>query len=128
MARGEAAASISFIHGAATERLAGFPVDTNAQREGTAYEVGSMCILNGARKLANAKRFADWALSVESQATRAATKQFQPPANVAVLLPEGAPRFADTKFIDYDFGKYGAAAERKRLIERWDREIGNLPR
>ena len=87
-----------------------------------------MSILKGARNLANAKKFADWALSVEGQATGAATKQFQTPANTAAPLPEGAPRFADMKFIDYDFAKYGAAAERKRLIERWDREIGSLPR
>jgi iron(III) transport system substrate-binding protein len=30
------------------------------------------------------------------------------------------------KFIDYDFARYGSTAERKRLIERWDREIGAL--
>ena len=128
VARGETAASISFMHDAVTERVAGFPVGTNAPCEGTGYEVGSMSILKGARNLANAKKFADWALSVEGQATGAATKQFQTPANTAAPLPDGAPRFADMKFIDYDFAKYGAAAERKRLIERWDREIGSLPR
>jgi iron(III) transport system substrate-binding protein len=32
------------------------------------------------------------------------------------------------KLIDYDFAKYGSAAERKRLISRWDREIGSQPR
>lgn len=128
VARGETAASISFMHDAVTERVAGFPVGTNAPCEGTGYEVGSMSVLKGARNLANARKFADWALSVEGQATGAATKQFQTPANLAAPLPEGAPRFADIKFIDYDFSKYGTAAERKRLIERWDREIGTLPR
>ncbi len=128
VARGETAASISFMHDAVTEAVAGFPVRANAPCEGTGYEVGSMSILRGARNLANARKFADWALSVEGQATGAATKQFQTPANVDAPLPEGAPRFADMKFIEYDFARYGSAAERKRLIERWDREIGSLPR
>ena len=128
VARGETAASISFMHDAVTERVAGFPVGTAAPCEGTGYEVGSMSVLKGARNLANARKFADWALSVEGQATGAATKQFQTPANAAAPLPEGAPRFAEIKFIEYDFARYGTAAERKRLIERWDREIGSLPR
>jgi iron(III) transport system substrate-binding protein len=32
------------------------------------------------------------------------------------------------RLIDYDFAKYGASAERRRLIERWDREVNSLPR
>ena len=29
------------------------------------------------------------------------------------------------KLIDYDFAKYGSAAERTRLLSRWTREIKN---
>lgn len=65
---------------------------------------------------------------VEGQATGAATKQFQTPANTAAPLPDDAPRFADVRFIDYNFTKYGTAAERERPIERRDCEIGSLPR
>jgi iron(III) transport system substrate-binding protein len=35
---------------------------------------------------------------------------------------------ADIKFINYDFAKFGAAAERKRLLEKWDREVYSIPR
>ena len=31
---------------------------------------------------------------------------------------------ADIKLIDYDFAKFGSSAERKRLLSRWDKEIG----
>ena len=31
---------------------------------------------------------------------------------------------ADIKLIDYDFAKFGSSAERKRLLGRWDKEIG----
>ena len=47
---------------------------------------------------------------------------------VAVAIPPDAPKFADMKLIDYDQAKYGKSAERKRLITRWDNEVGNLPK
>jgi hypothetical protein len=28
----------------------------------------------------------------------------------------------------YDFGKYGSAAERKRILDKWDREVSALPK
>jgi iron(III) transport system substrate-binding protein len=41
-------------------------------------------------------------------------------------MSEHAPRLEKVKLIDYDFKKFGAAAERKRLLGRWDSEIGSL--
>jgi iron(III) transport system substrate-binding protein len=35
-----------------------------------------------------------------------------------------SPKTADIKLINYDFAKYGASAERKRLLERWDKDVG----
>ena len=35
---------------------------------------------------------------------------------------------ADVRLIKYDFQKYGQAAERKRLIDRWTREVESQPR
>ena len=37
-----------------------------------------------------------------------------------------APNIASIKLINYDFAKYGTSAERKRLLERWDREVGSI--
>ena len=37
-----------------------------------------------------------------------------------------SPKLADIKLINYDFAKYGASAERKRLLERWDNEVGSI--
>ena len=39
-------------------------------------------------------------------------------------FPEAAPKLAEIKLIDYDFAKYGSSDERKRLLSRWDKEIG----
>jgi iron(III) transport system substrate-binding protein len=50
------------------------------------------------------------------------------PSNKGAPLPPNAPDLTKIKLVNYDFVKYGQAAERKRLLERWDREIGSLSR
>jgi iron(III) transport system substrate-binding protein len=126
VARGETGVSISFIHDGITEALAGFPVKVKTPCEGTGYEIGSISIIKGARNLEAAHKFVDWALSPAAQRLGAQAKQFQVPSNKDTPVPAEAPKFADIKVIDYDFSKYGKAAERKRLIARWDSEIGAL--
>ncbi len=125
-ARGETLASVSFIHDAVTEAQAGFPVRGVAPCEGTGYEIGSLSIVKGARNLDNAKKFVDWALTAKAQALGAQSKQFQIPSNVNAAISPLSPKTADIKLINYDFAKYGSSAERKRLLERWDREVGSI--
>ncbi|MCC6197800.1 MAG: ABC transporter substrate-binding protein [Burkholderiales bacterium] len=124
VARGETIASVSFIHDAVTEAQAGFPVKGVAPCEGTGYEVGSMSIVKGARNLDNARKFYDWALTPKAQALAAQAKQFQIPSNVATPVSPLSPKTSDVKLIDYDFAKYGQSAERKRLLARWDKDVG----
>jgi len=92
--------------------------------EGTGYEIGSMSIVKGARNLDNAKKFYDWALTPKAQALAAQAKQYQIPSNVGTPVSPLSPKAADIKLIAYDFAKYGQAAERKRLLERWDKDVG----
>ena len=127
-ARGENMVSVSFIHDVVTEAQAGFPVKGVAPCEGTGYEIGSMSIVKGARNLDAARKFVDWALSPAGQKLGLEAKQFQLPSNVNSAISPLAPKPAEIKLITYDFAKYGASAERKRLLERWDREVGSLPR
>jgi iron(III) transport system substrate-binding protein len=127
-ARGETLASVSFIHDVVTEAQAGFPVKAAAPCEGTGYEIGSLSIVKGARNLENARKFYDWALTPKAQALGARAKQFQLPSNVATPVSPLAPKVSEIKLIDYDFAKYGTTAERKRLLERWDREVGSQAR
>ena len=125
VARGETIVSISFIHDAVTEAQAGFPVKGVAPCEGTGYEIGSMSIIKGARNLDNAKKFYDWTLTPKAQALAAQARQFQIPSNVGTPVSPLSPRMADIKLINYDFAKYGQSAERKRLLEKWDTEVGS---
>jgi iron(III) transport system substrate-binding protein len=127
-ARGETAVSVSFMHDVPGEKKNGFPVDMAAPCEGTGYEVGSMTILKGARNMDNAKKFYDWALTPDAQKLAAQAKQYQLPSNKNSPQPPEAPRFATIKLIQYDFKKYGSSAERKRLLEKWEKEVNSLPR
>ncbi len=129
VARGETGVSLSFVHDAVTERNAGFPVAWATPCEGTGYEIGSMSILRGARNIASARRFYDWALTAPAQRLGfEAGGQLQTPSNRAAPLPPGAPDLSQIRLIEYDFARYGRSAERRRLIERWEREVGALPR
>jgi iron(III) transport system substrate-binding protein len=129
VARGETAVSMSFVHDAVTEKNAGFPVGYNTPCEGTGYEIGSMSIIKGARNLANARKFYDWALSPAAQRIGFEVgQQLQMPSNKNAPLPPGAPDLSKIKLVEYDFVKYGSAAERRRLLAKWDAEIGSLPR
>lgn len=127
-ARGETTVSISFVHDAPGEQMQGFPIATETPCEGTGAEIGSMSIVKGARNLESAKKFYEWALSTSAQQLGVAAKQFQLPSNKATPLDPRIPDFRKIKFISYDYAKYGKSTERKRLIERWEREVNSLPR
>jgi iron(III) transport system substrate-binding protein len=129
VARGETAVSLSFVHDAVTESNAGFPVGWATPCEGTGYEIGSMSIVRGARNIAQARRFYDWALTPEAQRLGfEAGGQLQMPSNKSAPLPPNAPDLSKLKLVEYDFVKYGSAAERRRLLAKWDADIGSLPR
>lgn len=127
-ARGENLVGVAFAHEAAVEFANGFPVVANSPCEGTGAEIGSMSIIKGSRNLDAAKKFYEWALTPAAQELAVAAKQFQLPSNKSSKLDPRMPDFKKVKMIDYDYAKYGSSAERKRLIERWEKEVNALPR
>ena len=46
----------------------------------------------------------------------------------ATPIDPRVPDFKKIKFINYDYAKYGASSERRRLIARWEKEVNSLPR
>ena len=125
VAKGESALSISFLHNAVQEAEQKFPVAYIAPCEGTGYSVGAMSIVKGAPHLDEARKFYDWALSPAGQRVAATSRSYQFPSNRNTPDPEGAPQVKGAKFIRYDLAKYGASAERRRLIEKWEKEVFN---
>jgi iron(III) transport system substrate-binding protein len=126
-AQGETLIGIVFMHDAVTMAVRGSPIKTVAPCEGTGYEIGSMSIIKGARNLESAKKFYDWALTPAAQNLGVKADAFQVPSNKASETPKQAPRLSEIKLIDYDFAKYGSSAERKRLLEKWGKEVKALP-
>ena len=128
VARGEASISISFVHDGPGEKAQGFPLETITPADGTGAEIGSMSIIKGARNMEAAKKFYEWALTPSAQALGAATLQFQLPSHKETKVDPRVPDFRKIKLINYDYAKYGQTAERRRLIQRWEREVNSLPR
>ncbi|THD81422.1 ABC transporter substrate-binding protein [Aliigemmobacter aestuarii] len=125
--QGETLIGIVFMHDSVAQTVAGFPVVTVAPCEGTGYEIGSMSIIKGARNMDNAKKFYDWALSVEAQNLALQVNAFQVMSNKGAEVSDKAPDLSGLKLIDYDFKKYGSSDERKRLLAKWDTDVSTLP-
>ena len=128
VAKGEVGVGVSFIFGFDKWRHDKFPVKTAAPCEGTGYEVGGIALVKGARNKEAAKRYYDWLMSPAGQAIGGKAGSLQSPANKIFKPDARIPSMDGVKLIKYDFEKYGKAAERKRLIERWTREVEALPR
>ena len=126
--RGEVYLGSTVLHGVINEIVRGFPVLPILPCEGVGYEVGSMAIIKGARNLDAAKKFYDWALTADAQKIGIEVKEYAVPTNRSVPLPPQVPKLTDIKVIDYDFAKYGASETRRRLLERWEKDVGNAPR
>jgi len=125
---GESIVGITFMHDGVSQAITGAPLVVVAPCEGTGYEIGSMSIINGARNLANAKKWVDFALGAQIQILGANARSFQVPSNKNAATPPEAPKLKDIKLINYDFKKYGSSAERIRLLSKWDKEVKVLPK
>jgi len=129
VSKGEVAVGVSFIFGFENERHLGFKqVQWAAPCEGTSYEVGGIALIRNARNKEAAKRYYDWLMSPAGQGAGARGDALQVPANRTFKPDPRIPPIDSVRLIKYDFEKYGKAAERKRLIDRWEKEVNSLPR
>lgn len=123
LARGETAIAVTMLNDAAVEVANGFPVAVVVPCEGAGYQVGAMSLVRGAPHPAEAKRFYDWALAPAAQRIAADLGHFELPANRNVAAPPPAPYWASVTLVPLDAGRFDTAGERKRLIEKWDRDV-----
>jgi len=128
VARGEVAVGVSFVHEFIAQQLAGFPVDIAIPCEGTGAALGGMAIVTGAPHPAEARAFYDWALTRNAQELANQTKNLIVPANASAAIRPEAAQFAQVPTLDVDPAKFGHPDERKRLLARWQREIGDALR
>jgi iron(III) transport system substrate-binding protein len=128
VSRGETALGSTVLHGVIQDIMRGFPVEPVLPCEGVGYEIGSTAIIKGSRNLDAARKFVDYVLSADGQKVGLDVKEYAIPTNRSVPLPPQIPKLSDVKVIAYDFAKYGSAAERKRLLDRWEKEINAAPK
>jgi iron(III) transport system substrate-binding protein len=67
-------------------------------------------------------------MSPAGQSLGAKANSLQVPANKTFRPTRRSRPSTTCASLKYDFEKYGKAAERKRLIERWEKEVNSLPR
>ena len=129
VAKGEVGIGISFIFGFDVERYNGFPfVKSAAPCEGTGYEIGGIALIKGSRNKDAGRAYYDWLMSPEGQSIGAKVDNLQSPANKTFTPDPKIPKMDDVKLVRYDFQKYGSRAERRRIIERWEKEVGGQVR
>jgi iron(III) transport system substrate-binding protein len=128
VAKGEVAVGISFIFGFDGWRHNGYPLATAAPCEGTSYEIGGIALVKGARNAEQARRYYDWLMSPAGQAIGGKANSLQVPANKTFKPDARIPLTDNVRLIKYDFEKYGKASERRRLLDRWTKEVESLPR
>ena len=128
VARGEVGVGVTFVHEFITQQLAGFAVDIAIPCEGTGDALGGMAIISGGPNPAEARAFYDWALTKNAQELANRTRNLILPANKSAQVRPEAARYANAPVVDVDPAKFGAPAERKRLLARWQKEIGDAMR
>lgn len=124
-ARGETGVSIGFMHDMVNLAAQGFPLKIVAPCEGTGYEVGAVSIINGAKNEDAAKKWVEFSLRADVQSRGPEVGSFQVPSNSNAKVAPESPDLASIKLIDYDFATYGSSETRKRLLARWDKEVGD---
>ncbi|AUI65755.1 MULTISPECIES: ABC transporter substrate-binding protein [Glaesserella] len=124
LSRGESTATVGFVHGYATEKENGAPVDYVLPKDGVGYALGGVSIIKGARNLENAKLFMDWVLSKDVQEIPWRDHGvYQTPTNVNAAVSPLSPKLDKIKLIDIDYDRFGSSDEGKRLIDKWVSEI-----
>jgi iron(III) transport system substrate-binding protein len=124
VAGGEIPIAIGYAHDQVKLKAEGANVEINAPSEGTGYELAPMSLIRGGKNPVEARRLYDWILSSPN-----AQKLF---AQRYVVLAAGesekhplALSLDEIKIISRNIAWDGAEMNKKRLLDRWNREIGD---
>ena len=122
-AAGEFAIGISFAHDIQVQQQKGLPVLLNFASEGMPFEVGGISIIKGAKNLAAAQAWVDWVLQPAFQRYHNDVYNRIPVLDT-VELQESSFGLDEVKLIE-GYNPTEWAAERDRLVARWEEEIGS---
>jgi iron(III) transport system substrate-binding protein len=117
-AQGEFVVGISFEYRANTNKAKGAPIDLVFPKEGLGWDLEAFGIHKGTKKLAAAKKLADWASS--KNAMKLYGKNFAITAQPGVAEPlANVPKDYEERLVKMDFNK--AAEARERILTEWNK-------
>ena len=115
-AQGEFVVGISFEYRANTNKAKGAPIDLVFPKEGLGWDLEAFAIHKGTKKLAAAKKLADWASS--KNAMKLYGKNFAITAQPGVAPPlANVPADYEARLVKMDFA--WSAKNRERILAEW---------
>ncbi|RQP25919.1 putative 2-aminoethylphosphonate ABC transporter substrate-binding protein [Piscinibacter terrae] len=118
---GDAVVGISFEYRGNTNKAKGAPIDLVFPREGLGWDLESLAIVKGTRRVAAAKLLADWASSPEAMTLYGRNFAITAQPGMAEALPN-IPHDYERRLVKMDFG--WAADNRDRILAEWTRRYG----
>jgi iron(III) transport system substrate-binding protein len=115
---GESVIGISFEYRANTIKAKGGPIDLVFPKEGLGWDLESVAIHQGTKKLDAAKKLMDWATSKDAMLLYG--KNFAITAQPGVAAPlANVPRDYEARLVKMDFN--WAAENRERILAEWNK-------
>jgi len=124
VATGEVPIAIGYAHDQVKLKAGGANTVITAPSEGTGFELASMSLIKGGKQPIQARQLYDWILA-SPNAQKLFTDYY------VVLVRKGAVKHPlalsldQIKTIDQDMAWDGNAANKTRLLDRWNAEIGS---
>jgi iron(III) transport system substrate-binding protein len=116
--RGEYVVGISFEYRANANKAKGAPIDLVFPKEGLGWDLEAFAIHKGTKKLAAAKKLADWASSKDAMLLYG--KNFAITAQPGVAAPlANVPKDYEARLVKMDFA--WAAENRERILAEWNK-------
>jgi iron(III) transport system substrate-binding protein len=117
-ATGEYVMGISFEYRGNTNKAKGAPIDLVFPKEGLGWDLEAFAIHKGTKKLAAAKKLADWASSKNAMLLYGKNFAITAQPGVAEPLPN-VPKDYEDRLVKMDFRK--TAEARERVLAEWTR-------
>jgi iron(III) transport system substrate-binding protein len=115
-AAGEFVVGISFEYRANSNKAKGAPIDLVFPKEGLGWDLEAFAIHKGTKKLAAAKKLADWASSKNAMILYGKNFAITAQPGVAAPLPN-IPKDYEERLVKMDFKK--TAESRERVLAEW---------
>ncbi|MHC6204468.1 ABC transporter substrate-binding protein [Breznakiellaceae bacterium SP9] len=124
VAIGEIPIAIGYAHDQVKLKAEGANLEINAPSEGTGYELASMSLIKDGKDQVQARRLYDWILSSKNAQGLFTNWYLVLVAKSATKHPL-ALSLDQIKTIKQDMAWDGNAVNKKRLLDRWNAEIGS---